>query len=61
MCRLPIDVEDHEDLFYAFDNGIVMNKLLLSIDKSVYKLTQVRHAFIKAIIWCICVLIQNGK
>jgi len=31
--KLPIDEEDPEDIFHAFDNGTVMCKLLLTIDK----------------------------
>ena len=31
-CRVPINVEDTEDIFHAFDNGIIMCKLLLIID-----------------------------
>lgn len=31
-CRVPINIEDTEDIFHAFDNGILMCKLLLIID-----------------------------
>ena len=31
-CRIPISIEDTEDIFHAFDNGILMCKLLLEID-----------------------------
>lgn len=31
-CRIPINIEDTEDIFHAFDNGILMCKLLLQID-----------------------------
>jgi len=33
-CRVPISIEDHEDIFHAFDNGILMCKLLLIIDEN---------------------------
>lgn len=32
-CRIPINIEDTEDIFHAFDNGIIMCKLLLQIDQ----------------------------
>jgi hypothetical protein len=31
-CRVPVNVEDTEDIFHCFDNGIVMCKLLMIID-----------------------------